>query len=96
MVPAHRAMTWQLTNGATPVVRERYWLTFQAGEMRVCTSCHGLSSADQTGAPPPTEPPPPPPQALQQFLVWWTSGRPELFRSGFEVGSSGAWSGSSP
>ncbi len=96
MVPAHRAMTWQLTHGATPVVRERYWLTFKAGEVRVCASCHGLSSTDQTGAPPPTNPPPPPPQALQQFLVWWTSGRPELFRSGFEAGSAGAWSGKWP
>ena len=96
MVPAHRAMTWQLTHGATPVVRERYWLTFKAGEVRVCASCHGLSSTDQTGAPPPTDPPPPPPQALQQFLVWWTSGRPELFRSGFEAGSAGAWSAKWP
>src|SRR5579862_2929288 len=34
-VPAHRAMTYQLTNaGGTPVVRERYWLTFQPGEVR--------------------------------------------------------------
>jgi hypothetical protein len=72
------------------VVRERYWLTFKAGEVRVCASCHGLSSTDQTGAPPPTNPPPP--QALQQFLVWWTTGRPELFRSSFEAGSTGAWS----
>ena len=34
-VPARRAMTWQLTDPAgAPVVRERYWLTFQPGEIR--------------------------------------------------------------
>lgn len=49
-VPARRAMTWQLTDGVgNPVVRERYWLTFQPGEIRVCTSCHGLNSRDQSG-----------------------------------------------
>ncbi|MCA9774735.1 MAG: hypothetical protein KC466_20110, partial [Myxococcales bacterium] len=35
IVPARRAMSWQLTDAAgTPVVRERYWLTFQPGEIR--------------------------------------------------------------
>lgn len=42
IVPAHRAMTWQLTDAsATPIVRERIWVTFQPGEVRVCGSCHG-------------------------------------------------------
>ncbi|HSY49920.1 MAG TPA: hypothetical protein VLC46_13985 [Thermoanaerobaculia bacterium] len=36
IVPARRAMSWQLTDSTgTPVVRERYWLTFQPGEVRV-------------------------------------------------------------
>jgi Hydrazine synthase alpha subunit middle domain len=49
-VPATRALSWQLTDGAgTGVVRERYWLSFQPGEVRVCTSCHGLSDKDQAG-----------------------------------------------
>ena len=48
--PARRAMSWQLTDGAgTGVVRERYWLTFQPGEVRVCAACHGLSELDQKG-----------------------------------------------
>jgi len=35
-----------ITDGAgTPVVRERYWLTFQPGEVRVCAACHGVGSA---------------------------------------------------
>lgn len=67
-VPARRAMTWQLTdpNGA-PVIRERYWLTFQPGEIRVCASCHGLSKLDQAGNPSPENPP----QALLKLLQKW-------------------------
>lgn len=51
LVPARRAMSWQTTDGSgEPVVRERYWLTFQPGEVRTCTVCHGLNSQDQAGA----------------------------------------------
>ncbi|MGV6815202.1 MAG: GC-type dockerin domain-anchored protein, partial [Phycisphaerales bacterium] len=58
LVPSKRAMTWQLTDEAgEPVVRERYWLTFQPGEIRSCTSCHGLNTTDQAGNPPPTNVP---------------------------------------
>ena len=50
-VPARRALSWQLTDPqGVAVVRERYWLTFQPGEVRVCGSCHGLSELDQAGA----------------------------------------------
>jgi len=67
-VPARRAMTWQLTdNNGTGIVRERYWLTFQPGEIRVCTSCHGLSEQDQAGQTAPTNSP----QALLQLLQQW-------------------------
>ncbi len=67
-VPARRAMSWQLTDAAgTPVVRERYWITFQPGEVRVCTSCHGLNEKDQAGQPTPTNPP----QALLTLLKRW-------------------------
>jgi hypothetical protein len=67
-VPAQRALSWQLTDdGGEGVVRERYWLTFQPGEVRVCASCHGLSEYDQTGAGVPTDPP----QALYDLLVFW-------------------------
>ena len=44
-VPAGRALSWQLTDPAgRPVVRERYWLTFQPGEIRVCGSCAGRAT----------------------------------------------------
>jgi hypothetical protein len=67
-VPARRALTWQTTDRqGTPIVRERNWITFQAGEMRVCASCHGLNTRNQAGAPEPRQPP----QALRQLLVWW-------------------------
>jgi hypothetical protein len=67
-VPARRALTWQLTDPAgTGVVRERFWLTFQPGEMRSCASCHGVNRLDQAGNPPPTNPP----QALRALVNWW-------------------------
>jgi hypothetical protein len=67
-VPANRAMTWQLVSPTgVPVVRERYWITFQPGEIRVCTSCHGLNDMDQAHQSAPTNPP----QALLQLLAHW-------------------------
>ena len=68
LVPARRAMSWHLTSPTgVPVVRERYWLTMQPGEIRVCASCHGLNSRDQANAPVPTNPP----EALRDFLRYW-------------------------
>ncbi len=72
-VPARRAMTWQLTDPVgAGVVRERYWLTFQPGEVRVCGSCHGLSDKDQAGNLAPSNPP----QALLQLLQQWKTKNP--------------------
>lgn len=69
-VPARRAMTWQLTNPAGgSVVRERYWLTMQPGEIRVCGSCHGVNVKDQAGSVPPVNPP----LALAGLLQRWKS-----------------------
>jgi hypothetical protein len=73
-VPASRALTWQLTDAqGTGVVRERYWITFQSGEIRVCSSCHGLSERDQAGNSPPRNTP----QALVTLLTAWAAGQPE-------------------
>lgn len=67
-VPANRAMTWQLTDASgNAVVRERYWITFQAGEVRVCSSCHGLNERDQAGNPAPNNAP----KALLVLLQDW-------------------------
>lgn len=73
IVPAGRATTWQLTDhDANPVVRERYWLNFTAGEVRACTSCHGANSVDQTGKPPATNAP----EALNSLLAYWKTANP--------------------
>ncbi|MCB1052738.1 MAG: hypothetical protein KDC71_19205, partial [Acidobacteria bacterium] len=57
-VPARRAMSWQLTEpDGTPVVRERFWVNFQPGEVRVCASCHGINTSDQASQSPPVNPP---------------------------------------
>jgi len=70
LVPARRALTWQLVDpNGTNVVRERYWLTFQPGEVRSCPSCHGVNTHDQTGHAAPTNSP----QALLDFLTYWKS-----------------------
>ncbi len=70
LVPARRAMSWQLTDtNGTGVVRERYWLTFAAGEIRSCTSCHGINEQDQAGQPAPTNTP----LALIKLLNYWKS-----------------------
>jgi hypothetical protein len=80
-VPARRALTWQLTDRAGfGVVRERYWLTFQPGEIRVCTSCHGPNALDQLGR----EPPRNEPAALRDLLRHWKQLQQVLFADGFD------------
>ena len=67
-VPARRALSWQLTDATgAAVVRERYWLTFQPGEIRVCASCHGINTTDHLGNGEPKNPP----QALAKLLANW-------------------------
>lgn len=67
-LPAGRAMTWQMTSpDGGAVVRERVWLTFRRGEVRVCTSCHGVNDKDQAGNPPPTNSP----KAVRDLLQHW-------------------------
>ena len=79
-VPARRAMTWQLTNASgVGIVRERYWLSFQPGEIRVCTSCHGVNAKDQANAAPVTNSP----QALLQLLQAWKAGQQPVVRDKF-------------
>ena len=67
-VPVQRALTWQLLDPAgAAVVRERYWLTFQPGEIRVCDGCHGVNALNQAGQPAAAQPP----QALALLLQHW-------------------------
>lgn len=67
-VPARRALAWQTTDAqGQAVVRERLWVSFQPGEVRVCASCHGLNRRNQAGQPTPSQPP----QALRELLAYW-------------------------
>ncbi|MBX3015102.1 MAG: hypothetical protein KF832_26525 [Caldilineaceae bacterium] len=81
-VPAQRALTWQLTDAqGKGIVSERYWLTFQPGEIRMCTSCHGLSERDQANRLAPNNPP----QALSVLLAYWKTenqGGPDVTPTG--------------
>jgi Hydrazine synthase alpha subunit middle domain len=73
LVPARRALTWQTTDAAgEAIVRERVWITFQPGEVRVCASCHGVNKKDQAGNPPPVNPP----EALRTLLKYWKTIAP--------------------
>ena len=80
-VPVQRALSWQSTapNGDA-VVRERFWMTLQPGEIRTCDGCHGANAANQTGAPASTQSP----LALRQLLARWKMLRNGEFRNGFE------------
>lgn len=71
-VPAGRAMTWQLmdntqTSWSKVSVRERNWVSFRPGELRVCTSCHAPNTQDQAGNAEPQNTP----QALSALLTAW-------------------------
>ena len=89
-VPAQRPMVWQslaptTTCGSSPqptsapVVRERYWIEFQPGEIRACNSCHGINQANQAGQSAPTNQP----QALANLLGWWKLHGDEIFKDSF-------------
>ena len=68
IVPARRALSWQLTDtNGTGIVRERYWLTFAPGDIRTCASCHGVNTSDQANHAPPTNTP----LALVNLLAYW-------------------------
>jgi hypothetical protein len=68
LVPAHRALSWHLTDqDGNGVVRERNWLSFPSGEIRVCANCHGINTLSQTGDPEPVNEP----QALRELLALW-------------------------
>ena len=89
-VPAQRPMVWQSLAPSTscgsaaqppsaPVVRERYWIEFQPGEIRACNSCHGVNQSNQAGGPAPANPP----LALADLLGWWKLHDDEIFPDGF-------------
>lgn len=81
-VPARRAMAWQsLDLAETPIVRERYWITFQPGEIRACGGCHGVNNLDQAGQLLNTQKA----QAFRALLQHWKQNlSPTIFANGFE------------
>ena len=81
-VPTQRALSWQTTApDGTPVVRERFWLTLQPGEIRTCDGCHGINRNGQAGQPASTATP----QALTALLQHWSELKGGLmFADGLE------------
>jgi hypothetical protein len=86
IVPAGRALTWHLT-GATneSVVKERYWITFRAGEVRTCANCHGINGVDQIGRPPPSNEP----LALRELLRVWKTNAANAYSVTVNNGTGG-------
>ena len=75
IVPAGKAVTWDMLandSAKTSQVKERFWVTFQRGEIRTCANCHGINTQDQAGSPPPSNPP----AALAALLAFWKSANP--------------------
>jgi hypothetical protein len=87
LVPAGRAVTWQLTgtNNNDSVVKERYWLTFRPGEVRTCANCHGINAADQAGLSKPTNPP----SALRELLRQWRTNAANSYSLAVSNGAGG-------
>lgn len=86
IVPALRATTWQTTtNDGTPVVRERFWVTVQPGEIRACGGCHAANKNDQAGNASATNMP----LAFKNLLTYWQAnhagdGETAIFKNGFD------------
>lgn len=75
VLPAGRAVSWQLLDGAgtKSQVKERYWVSFAAGEIRTCAVCHGVNTTDQAGN---LGVPTNKPNALRQLLQFWKGNHP--------------------
>jgi hypothetical protein len=75
VLPAGRAMTWHLVDGAgtKSQVKERYWVTFAPGEVRTCAVCHGVNTKDQSNA---LGAPTNKPAALYTLLNYWKAANP--------------------
>lgn len=80
-VPATRALSWQSTSPTgQPVVRERYWISLQPGEVRACDGCHGANTANQAGMGPSTQVS----QAFVALLQRWSADAGIIFVDGME------------
>ncbi len=81
-VPTRRALSWQTTGAdGTSVVRERFWLTVQPGEIRACDGCHGINRSGQAAQPAATNTP----LALVALVQQWSAARGGLmFADGLE------------
>jgi hypothetical protein len=86
LIPANRAVTWQLTGTTNEsVVKERYWISFRPGEVRTCANCHGINAVDQLGRSSPTNAP----LALRQLLRVWRTNAANAYSLTVSNGTGG-------
>lgn len=80
-VPARRAMSWSANSpSGAAVVRERYWLSLQPGEVRACDGCHGVNQSNQANAAAAQNTP----TALRELLLRWKADVGVIFSDPFE------------
>ena len=60
-------------------MRERYWITAQPGEIRVCDGCHGVNTVNQAGQPPAQNVA----DALRELVRNWKNDIDPMFKDGF-------------
>lgn len=86
-VPAGKALAWQTTNPAgEPVVRERVWVTMQAGEIRTCAGCHGENARNQANQLAPTNKP----EALRALLQYWKTNNSTVAALPLDIDGNGS------
>jgi len=86
-VPAGKALAWQTTNpGGEPVVRERVWVTMQAGEIRTCAGCHGENARNQANQVAATNKP----EALRALLQYWKSNNATVAALPLDIDGNGS------
>lgn len=75
VLPASRALTWHMLDGTgtESQVKERYWVSLAAGEVRTCAVCHGVNTQDQAGN---LGAPTNKPTALRTLLQFWKGNNP--------------------
>lgn len=86
-VPAGKALAWQTTTAAgDPVVRERVWVTMQAGEIRTCAGCHGENAVNQANQPAATNKP----AALRALLQYWKANNSAVAPLPLDIDGNGS------
>lgn len=86
-VPAGKALAWQTVDPAgEAIVRERVWVTMQAGEIRTCAGCHGENSRNQANQVAAVNKP----AALRALMQYWKNIAPAAAPLQLDIDGNGS------